>query len=199
MGDLTTVAAVKRQLNFNDTTTGTLTDDQLIADYVTQASAHIEAYCDRSFSSSIGTLFYSVCPPDVYGRQLYFGDDVLGVASVTQDDGTVVSPTDYALLPLNANPKYALIRTDGASWTYSINRVAAITVVATIGYCTESDRPQDITLAATKYAAWLYQNRNNDGQTIAVADGAISVPAQLPDFVIRILDSGRYVKDVMYP
>ena len=72
----------------------------------------------------------------------------------------------------------------------------AICVIGTTGYCLTTNRPADITLAATKLAAWLYQNRDNDGSTVQIADGSIAIPANAPTFVLRTIN--KYVRRSVY-
>lgn len=197
MADYTTLTKVKLQLEIQDVT-GTLNDDTLINDYITQASKFIDDYCRRTFSESVGTLNLDVGAPYTYGSKLFFGQDVLGVVSVVNGNGSTLTASDYVLLPANETPKYGMQLKNGAYWTYSDSPLQAITVVATLGYCTEATRPADITLAATKLSAFLYQNRSNFAPQIMVADGTINVPAEAQAMIMRILDKGRYIKDELY-
>lgn len=69
MSDYTTTAAVKRQLNIGQTEINTV-DDDLIDVYVTQASQAIDTFTGRTFSESIGTLYYDARYPVIEGRIL---------------------------------------------------------------------------------------------------------------------------------
>ncbi len=196
MADLTTLAAVKTQLGI-----GTLlnTDDALLSTYVTEASVMIESYCSRSFNAANGTLTYDIAPPYIYGRKLFFRDDVLGVYEVRNGDGTLITSDQYRLLPLNTSPLYGLelLPSSGVTWAWTPagDWLSAITVAGTLGYSTTP--PQDVVLAATKLAAWLYQNRDNSDDNVRFADGSMNIPSAAPAVVLRILDKGRYVKDLL--
>lgn len=181
MADLTTTAAVKSSLQITTTD-----DDDLIALYVSQASQMIETQALRQFSATPGTLTLNACAPHLYGNRLFFDTDVLSVASVADSNGTL-SASQYTLLPLNESPKYGLHLKGTAELTYSDDPIGAITVVGTLGYCTAANRPADITLAATKMAAWLYQTRDNNGEIVRFADGSTVIPAEAPSLVMRIM------------
>lgn len=203
--DLTTLDAVRAQLGISSTV-----DDALLRLYVTQASRAIETYCGRRFSDVVGTLHYDLRSTNAGGRVrgnvLYFSTDVLKVDSL-YNGGTLVPNTDYRLLPSD-NPllysthwaRYALelLPSAGRHWQVNANGnwQEAISVVGTFGYCLARDRPPDIVLAATKLAAWLYQNRDNTGAAVQMADGSVSMPAELPQFALKMLS--RYVRVEAY-
>jgi hypothetical protein len=195
MTDYTTLAAVRSQLGLGDSDTG---DDTLISTYVSQASQAIDTHTDRSFIGTNGTLTYDCQEPIVIGRTLYFDRDVLGVYSVTNGDSVTVSSSEYRLLPANSTPKYAMeiLPSSSKQWTYTTDWQDAITVAGTLGYCSEANRPADITLAATKLAAWLYQNRDNTGESTRYADGSTSIPAEAPAIVLRLLS--KYVRSELF-
>jgi hypothetical protein len=194
MGDLTTLTAVKSQLSI-----GTLNnvDDALLSTYVTQASQMIETYTKRTFNAENGTLTFDIAPPYIYGRKLFFREDVLGVYELRNGNGTVITADQYRFLPLNNTPLYGLELLPSASVVWSPTPagdwLSAITLAGTLGYSTTP--PQDIQLAATKLASWLYMNRDNSGEIVKFADGSTSIPAEAPAIVLRILNTGRYVRD----
>lgn len=197
MTDYTTLAAVCSQLGI----AGSLPDDDpLISTYITQASQWIDTICGRTFTAANGTMTYDCAEPTVIGRRLYFDQDVLGVYRVVNGDGAVITSSQYRLLPANHSPKYAieLLPSSAITWTYATDWQSALTVAGTLGYCTDANRPADITLAATKLAAWLYQNRDNAGSTMRYADGSSETPAEAPAFVLRILEKGQYVKSELF-
>lgn len=198
--DLTTTAAVKRQLGIGVGGTLNTVDDDLIAVYVTEASQFIETECMRSFGTLVGTNYYDAAYPVIDGRTLYFDQDYVSVDSVWNGANGTLNAADYRLLPLHYSPKYALqlLASSNATWQVGNNGFVqnAIGVIGTTGYSTPADRPADITLAATKLAAWLYQNRRNDGSTVQIADGSTVIPAEAPTFVLRTIQ--KYVRRVAY-
>lgn len=200
MTDYTTLAAVKSQIGIGRNGTANNVDDDLISLYVTQASQMIDTECMRSFSGTVGTLFYDAAYPVVENNILYFNQDWLGVDAISNGTNGTINPANYRLLPPQTSPKYGLQLLNKAGLTWQVGNDGyvqnAICVIGTTGYCTDTNRPADITLAATKLAAWLYQNRDNDGSTVQIADGAIAIPASAPTFVLRTIS--KYVRRVAY-
>lgn len=206
MSDLTTLEAVKRQLSLIYTTPdGTLvnetSDDDIISTYITEASQVFETETRYQFYASGGaTLTYDLKPPDVYGNKLYFGKPILGIDRVLNGDGSEITSDQYTLLPNNDFPKFALQLNAPSNVTWQLNPTSwynqAITVNGTTGFCATGEQPSDVTLAATKLAAHLYLTRDNMGQ-IQVAEGFVSIPADTPKLVLRIINN--YKRARMYP
>lgn len=198
--DYTTGSLVKRQLGLLVQGTNNTVDDDLIDIYVTEASQMIATECMRQFSETVGTLFYDATYPVVDNNILYFDQDWLGIDAVSNGANGTLNPSNYRLLPINFTPKYGLqlLNKSTQAWVVGNDGFAqnAICIIGTTGYCLSANRPADITLAATKLAAWLYQNRDNDGSTVQIADGAIAIPANAPTFVLRTIQ--KYVRRVAY-
>lgn len=201
MGDLTTSAKVKRQLGIGVNGTTNTVDDDLIATYVTDASQAIETHCKRSFSVTYGTLYWDARFPTVSGRKLYFDQDVLGIDSLSNGSNGTINAANYRLLPQHFSPKYALelLTKSSMVWLDGNDGFAqnAIVTIGSFGYCEAADQPADVTLAATKLAAWLYQTReNSETDTIQMADGSVSIPSNAPPMVFRLLE--KYIRKVAY-
>lgn len=198
--DYTTLDAVKQQLNIGQNGTLNTIDDALISVYVTEASQMIATETLRQFSETVGTLFYDAGYPVVSNGILYFDQDWLGVDAVSNGVNGTINAANYRLLPQNSSPKWGLqlLSKANAYWTVGNDGFAqnAICVIGTTGYCLSANRPADITLAATKLAAWLYQNRDNDGGSVQIADGAIAIPANAPTFVLRTIS--KYIRRAAY-
>jgi hypothetical protein len=191
MVNLTTVALVKEGQDITGTD-----DDAYIGTLVAAASTMIENICKRTFTQTLGTLYYDPAPPDVYGGKLYFGQAVQSVAHLIDASGTI-DASKYRLLPRNGTPKYGL-ELKNTGWTFS-DTVDSIAVIATYGmYADESSVPADLRQAATKLAQWMYQTRDNTGDTVHFANGDVSIPANAPPQVMTILERGRYIKDRLY-
>lgn len=191
MANLTTVELVKQGQDISGTN-----DDALIGTLVSAASTMIENICKRTFIQTTGTLYYDPAPPDVYGGKLFFGQDVQSVTHLIDASGTL-DASKYRLLPRNGTPKYGL-ELKNTGWTFSED-VDSITVIGTYGlYADENSVPADLRQAATKLAQWMYQTRDNTGDTIHFANGDVSIPANAPPQVMTILERGRYIKDRFY-
>lgn len=201
--DITTLANVRRQLatiQNGVVTMGTL-DDDLIQQYVTNASDAIQSACRRNFYDSIGTLTYDAYYPVVANRELYLGQDLIGIVSIVNGAAGTMTPDQYRLLPINYNPKYAveILISANTFWQPNANGYYqnAIQVVGTLGYCTSANRPTDITLAATKLAAYLYQTRNdNDMGVVRQANGDYLLPPKVPTIVQQTID--KYIRREIY-
>lgn len=197
MADYSTAAIVSRQLEIAPDNQA---DQDLISLYVTQASQAIDTWTGRTFSESVGTLFYDARYPVIERRMLYFDQDYLGVIALSNGANGTIDPSNYRLLSLNYSPKYALQLLDKSNMAWLVGNDGfaqnAICVIGTTGFCLAANRPADVTLAATKLAAWLYQNRQNDGTTIQMADGAQAIPSQAPPFVFKMLE--KYIRRVAY-
>lgn len=194
MGDLTTVEKVKLSLK----TTKTV-DDVILADFVTQASAVIETLAGRRFSPVSGTLTIDSIGEHVVGRRLYLDRDFLSVTNLVNGAYGTVSPDDYFLYPRNSPVKWAIELKEDSNieWQPKDNgfHQGAIHVELSEGYCTDETRPADITMAATKLAVWLYQNRDNDAATVKLADGSMILPSEAPQLVMTVIS--RYARLVM--
>lgn len=198
MSDLTTVTRVKTQLGIGVNGTTNVVDDSMLADFVTQASQMITTYTQRQFYVTYGTLTYDSIYPITEGRRLYFTEDWQQVDFVWNGANGTFQASDYRLVPTHSSPKYGLELLPASQKTWVVGNDGfpqnAITVVGSYGYCDDNTRPADITLAATRLAAWLYQNRDNDGSIIQMADGNLAIPSTAPNFVFTVLD--RYVRSV---
>lgn len=204
MANLTTLAAVKRQLGLIGTIQGTLqdktADDDLISTYVAQATEYFNSAVGYTFIAANGTLELDACAPHAYGRKLFFRKPVVSLYSVTNGDGQALTSDDYRLLPANESPKYAaeLKLGSGKVWTFTDSPEAAIVLGGTIGYATEANVPADVTLAVTKLAANLYMNRDNKGEVIRFADGSTQIPANAPEIVFQVIEKYNYAKIRVY-
>ncbi len=196
---------VKKQLNIGQHGTLNTLDDDLLIDYVYQASAAVEAHCGRRLSditNETGTLTkkYDYDSPPIFGRMLFLDDDLLSVGTLTNGDGTVIASTEYRLLPTNGSPKYAIELYSGSSiaWNYLTNREEAIQIQGAWGYASSTlTMPQEVRTATAKLAAWLYQTRDNTGEKVAFADGSMSIPPDAPPMVFKLLS--RYVRLELTP
>lgn len=186
MANLTTLAAVKLQLNI----TGTLSDI-LITDYVEQASGAIERETQRIFNAMPGTLTFDNCEPYVYGRRLYLHTDVIGIYTVFDGEGTLTDG-EYVLKPYNVNAKQQ-IELRSRRWANGVyGAQQAITVAGSLGY--SATPPADVELAATKLAAFLYQTRDNVERSVRFADGTTEIPADAPSIVLKVITQYRRVQ-----
>lgn len=189
---LTNGTLIKRQLDID--VSG---DDTYIDELAERASDMIHRLCKRNFYTATETRTYTV-GRDTHGRRLYFDTDFVSVGTLV-NNGTTLTANEWRLLPPNATPKYGLelLRSSGKYWSYATDPEDAISVTGEVGYCTEANRPATVTSAATRLAAWLYQNRDNDGATIQVGDGTTTIPAEAPPFILRMLREGGLIRDRM--
>lgn len=193
--DITTLAAVRRQIAGPNGTLGT-GDDDLIQEYVTQASEFIQTQCNnRYFNETFGSEVYDACYPTIERRTLFFDQDWLQVDYVVNGNNGTITPDKFRLLPLNFTLKYAieLLSDSNISWVANSSGSvqSAIQVNGTLGFCTTATRPFDVTLAATKLAAWLYMVRDNDEGIIRTANGDMLLPPNAPKIVEEVIEKYR--------
>lgn len=191
--DLTTTAAVKSVLHITETT-----DDAMIDLFVSQASQLFTTETRRQFYSTSGaTLTYDYVPPQVVNTQINFLTDVQYVDRVV-NNGNVITPDKYRLLPLNNTPKYALQLYLGSNEYFVGNNQnnwqSAIAIHGTIGFNMTGDVPADVTYAVTKLAAYMYETRDSTGDIVRFADGSTQIPADVPAVVLRTINNYKRVQ-----
>jgi len=192
--NLTTTANVKSVLHITETT-----DDAMIDMFIAQASEMFSVEARRQFYATTGaTLTYDIAPPQIYGSQLFFLEDILDVDRVINGDGSVITRDQFRLLPINGSPKYALQLYVGNNIFFQSNDVnswqSAIHVQGTMGYCETGSVPSDVVYAVTKLAAFFYETRDNQGDVIRFADGSTQIPSNAPPLVLRVVANYKRVQ-----
>lgn len=176
-----------------------------------EAQRTIENVCHRRFEASAAEVRYiDYGKPYVNGFTLMLPWDCCRIVTVTNGDGTEITPTDYVTNPRlrtvlsgesrlpstpEAWPFYSiqLKANSGYSWTYDSDPEEAISVK---GYWAFSETPPaDIIAATIRLADWFYHQSDNlvdvDENTVA-KPGVLMTMADLPlDVQRRLL---RYVK-----
>jgi hypothetical protein len=80
------------------------TDDGVIVDLLEAASRYMDDKTGRQFYPSIETRLYDI-PENSY---LWLDADLLSLTTLTNGDASVISSTDYVMLPANETPKYCI-------------------------------------------------------------------------------------------
>lgn len=193
MVNLTTVSAVKDMLHITNDA-----DDSLLGTLVTQASQDFSTEARRQFYAQPGaTLTYDLQYPQVVNNKVFFLTDMLGVDRIINGNGSVIPPSTFRLLPLNASPKYAAQLLLGSNEMFVQGNnlwQGAVIVQGTTGFCPTGEAPSDVTLAVTKLAAWYYQTRDNNGDVVRFADGSSQIPANAPAMVLRTVNNYKRVQ-----
>jgi hypothetical protein len=188
MSDYCTLSDVKTYIG-----TAQTTDDTLISNLIPRASARIDAFCQRTFIARTETRYFDATA-DVQDRTLLVDDDLLAVTTLTNGDGTVLTASDYILLPSNATPKYGIMlkSSSGHSWTYTTDPENAISIAGSWGYKTGTVPPDDIKHAATRLTDWFYKQRSAPFETTGLPElGQIVVPSDMPPDISALLDPYR--------
>ena len=112
-------------------------DDSVIDALIAQASRYIDQKTGRTFYPRVETRLYDV--PSPMSRELWINDDdLLAVVTLTNGDTTVLTTTDYFLLPRNDYPKYAIVIKESSSviWETDSNNDSegAISLAAIYGF-----------------------------------------------------------------
>jgi len=164
-------------------------DDTLLLSLIARAHAAIDRHCGRVFQASTNTIRYYDPTRDVVGRTLYLDYDCASINTVTNGDSSVIASTSYVTEPRNAAPYWAitLLGTSGVQWTWATNPENAIAISAKWAY--SASAPDDIVQAATRYAAWLYKQKDAGVyETTASPElGIITVPMAVPRDVLALL------------
>lgn len=185
---LCTLDQVRKMIGLNNPAEDT-EDDALIQDVLIPAATDmINNDCQFTFGTLIGSLDLFASHPYLKGNTLYFRDNaVVAIDSLNTDNGTLTPDIDYVLMPLNFSPKtYArLINFSTISVT---NPAGTLTLSGTLGY---GSVPSDVSYAATKLSAWMYQTRDSDGSIEVVGD-VTQVPASAPPLVKNILSKYKH-------
>jgi hypothetical protein len=109
-------------------------DDTMLSQIIGSASRYIDNQTGRTFYPRIETRYYN----SVYGRKLWFDDDLLEILDLTNGEGTAIVAASYNLIPLNEFPKYAinLIPSSNIYWQRDANsnQEGVIDVEAIWGY-----------------------------------------------------------------
>jgi hypothetical protein len=181
-----TLAQVKTYLGISGAT-----DDALINDMLSSATAMIDSYTHRTFAAQINATRHFDAYEDVEGARLILDYDLCSIASITNGDGTAVTSAQYVTSPRNSTPynTITLKRSYGAYWTTDNNGDPenAIAISGKWGY--SQTPPADIEQACIRMASYMY--RQKDSQVFDVTAtpelGQITIPQGTPPDVIRLL------------
>ena len=164
-------------------------DDTLLGLLLDRATIAIESHTGWVFEAATATRYFD--SEAVEGYVLWVGGDLVGVITLTNgdDDGTVIVPADYRLLPRNEGPPYygiQMLVDTTTTWEFDVD--GEVSVLGAWGY--SASPPDDIVDACVRWAAFKY--RQKDAQVfdvIAVPDaGIITIPQGIPADVKLILD-----------
>lgn len=184
-----TTDAVRKLLGLSPTT-----DDVLIAQKVAEASSIVRTFTGRDFHATTGAvLYYDNARPSVMGRSLLLRNDVLSIDAVINGATGTLSASDYSVYYSGAYPTEVRLKSSsGQAWSddSSGDSDQAIRIVATTGFCTLANIPPDVSGAVIEIAAYLYQNRDNQGaqSPIAIVGGGStpSAPAGIANILSRL-------------
>lgn len=178
---------------YHPITSVSATDDGVIEDLIEAASRHFDAQASgRTFYARTETRYFSI--PS--GRTLRVDDDLLAITTLTNGDGTVISSSDYYLVPRNASPKFEIVLKESASvfWASDSNGNTefVISIAGSWGYATT--RPDNINIACLEIAKALYSRRTGETMNMVArvtAAGVVLMPQGTPDWVADVIASYR--------
>lgn len=179
---MTAYASITDFKSYARITSTDTTDDGVIGDILESASKLIDTETRRTFYARVETRLYDVPKTDT----LYIeDDDLLTVTTLTNGDSTVLTTTDYILLPANSYPKYAIKLKDSSTYSWeedsSGNSEQAISILGTWGY--SSSAPADIKEACLEIATAFYHRRfgeNMAAESTMTTGGVIVTPRDIP-------------------
>lgn len=169
-------------------------DDTIITNCCNAAEAIVQNKLGcKVVVASASRSFHAVDDVRANGADLVIGYHT-AITSVTNGDGTTVSSGNYTRLPVNGTYKNRLHLkgSSGLVWTYSVDPVAAITIVANWGLVVDAASvPGDIEQLTLEIASWLYRSRDTvqSAEILAVVRGGVLArPATLPPYLQRQLN-----------
>lgn len=181
-------------------------DEQAYEDAIADAQDIIERTTHRRFevtADETRTVDYN--DETVRGRSLLLPWDLCQITSITNGDGTSITPSQYVTSPrlrtvsgsdvlmpavTDAWPWYELVllSSSDVAWTYETDPEAAISITGRWGFSVTP--PAMIKRACARLADWLYQQRDDmrDRPETAVSqDGILLLMSDLPTDVQRRL------------
>ncbi len=168
--DYTTLARVRQTLALEVDETD---DDTFLTNLLPIASRVIDSFCARQIVAETDTNKYDAVE-DIEGMDLFLDEDLVSATTITNGDGTVLTSSDFVLLPSNQTPKY-VIRLKSSSnevWTYQDDPEEAIEVVGSWGYA--AGTPDDIQQACIRLCVWMYKQRDVPFLEVGLSEGGFS-------------------------
>lgn len=151
-------------------TTFTAAENTVLQLFLDQADAEINGYTGRHFGQGANNHTHYYTEEDIDGDTLYLDADLVSVVTLTNGDGTVISSSDYWLLPMNASitGEHTF---DGSYWGIRLKSTTEwqtptdgrISVVGRWGYM--QGAPIDVVRCAMRIAYWYWTKRNQTGAT----------------------------------
>lgn len=169
-------------------------NETLLQAKLTEAQAIIERVTERVFEASTDETRYVDYVPNetIDGRTLFLPDDLCRITSITNGDGTALTPDHYVTTPrmrtvlsgvvsLPNSPKawpwYEILLKASSSkaWNYGDDTEEAIAIVGRWAF--SETAPADIKQATILLADWLYNQKDtlNDREDSAVNEHGIAL------------------------
>lgn len=165
-------------------------DDSLLTASLNRAIAIFDSHFDHKFEATTATRYYNW--DDVDGKKLFLDAPLLTVTTLTNgdDSATVISSSDYWLLPRNEAPYWTIkIKDDPSSVTgWEVDTDKEITVAGTWGYMTTANNT--VVQAVLRLAAYLYRQKDSQvfEATAAPELGIITIPKGIPKDVRAMIE-----------
>lgn len=106
-------------------------DDNEIEDLLQSAARRVDDILGRVFYPRIQTMAYDAPDENI----IKFGDDLLSLTTLTNGDSTVLTSSDYILMPANSYPKHSIKLRDTSAYYWTTNSAGSIEqVVTALGY-----------------------------------------------------------------
>ena len=103
------------------------TDDKEIESILEAASRRVDDMIGRVFYPYVQTYAYDAPVENL----IWFGADLLSLTTLTNGNGTVLTSTDYVLMPANLYPKHSIKLRDTSAYYWEMNSAGSIEQVIT--------------------------------------------------------------------
>ena len=175
-----TVADVKLFLGIQENT-----DDTLLESLVKIATAIVNTQTRRVFiaptDDETRIYFTDGRLSDDY-LEMWIGDDIFSITSITNYDGSSLSTSDIFQLPINQIPKNHIRIKTSASKNFGYGDIDEyISITGKFAY--SATPPEDIKHAAIRLTAWIYRQKDGGGdldRPLMTGEGTVILPAMLP-------------------
>lgn len=185
-------ATLQEALDYAGIKSTDATDDTVLEDLIESASRFIDTETLRTFYARTETRSYDVPT----GRTLKLDDDLISITTLTNGDNTVLTTSDYFLVPANDSPKYAITLKQSSTKIWALdsnsNSEQVIDVLGSWGWASSVPKQiNTVCLEIFKNAEGRRTGRNIGGVARVTGAGVVISPANVSRMAMGIINGFR--------